>query len=421
MKALISKSEISGTVRVPSSKSYTLRGVMCAALARGDSELVYPLTSDDTEAAINVLKKLGTKVVRQNDVWQVKGGAFRQAEGELFCGESATTLRFMTAICALVPGQSVLTAGPSLSRRPVKPLVDSLQQLGVKCSCNGDFAPVVVEGGKLKGGRTELPGHISSQFVSGLLLIASFAEDGVRIRLTTPLESRPYVLMTIESLEKFGIHIDYSPALDEFGIARQYYRPTRYTVEGDWSSASYLLALGALGGQVTANNLNINSLQGDKMMLEFLRQMGAMVQVDGNSVMVSKGKLRAICADLSDCIDLLPTVAILAAAAGGVSELNGIARGRLKESNRVAAVREGLERMGIKVMEEEDRLAITGGTPKGALIDSKNDHRIAMAFSVLGSIAGATTIQNAECVSKTFPEYWQVLGDLGGRVVIDDK
>ena len=419
MKVSIYKSEVKGKVRVPSSKSYTIRGLMCAALAKGESEIIHPLSSDDTEAAIDVLSKVGVRIRQEEDLWRVRGGDFHEPDGDLFCGDSAATLRFMTAICSIIPGRCRLVAGPSLARRPVKPLVQALRRLGISCSSQGDVAPVTVEGGRLKGGATELPGDISSQFVSALLLISPFAEEGVRIRLTTPLESKPYVLMTLDCLKRFGVKV--SGTLEGFDIMEQTYRPAKYEVEGDWSSASYFLALGAISGRVEVENLNPESLQGDKMMLNFLRDMGASVEVNENSVAVRKSRLSAIRADLSDCIDLLPTLAVLAAAADGVSEFTGIARARLKESNRVAAVREGLEKMGIQVTEEKDELTIAGSSPKGSVIDSKGDHRVAMAFSILGSVTGGTIINEAECVSKTFPQFWDILGSIGGKLEINDK
>ncbi|MFC1993021.1 3-phosphoshikimate 1-carboxyvinyltransferase [Chloroflexota bacterium] len=421
MKASINKSEVTGKVKAPSSRSYTIRGLICAALARGRSEIVSPLSSDDTKASLNVLSRLGISVQQERDSWQVEGGAFRKPDADLFCGESAATLRFMTAICSLVPGRCRLVAGPSLSKRPVRPLVQTLQQLGVDCSCRGEVAPVIVDGGVLKGGKTELPGDISSQFVSALLFIAPFAEEGVKIRLTTPLESKPYVMMTISCLEAFGIKVDCSEDLGEFEVSKQAYKPARYVVEGDWSSASYFLALGAVSGEVEMDNLNPVSFQADRMILELLRSMGASVEVNKNTVRVRKSRLSAIRADLSDCIDLLPTVAVLAAVANGESELVGIERGRIKESNRVSAVREGLERMGINVTEEKDRLTIAGSEPKGSVIDSKDDHRIAMAFSILGSLAGGTVIDGAECVSKTFPQFWDKLKSIGSEVEINGR
>jgi len=421
MKALISKSEITGKVIAPPSKSYTIRGLMCAALAKGRSEISHPLNSDDTRAALDVLSQVGIHINQKGNSWQVTSSNFHEPNTDLFCGESAATLRFMTAICSLIPGKSRLTAGPSLSKRPVKPLVQALRQLGVNCYCHGEVAPVTVQGGRLKGGVTELPGNVSSQFVSALLFIAPFADEGVRIRLTTPLESQSFVSMTLECLQKFGINVECSPDFREFEVLKQTYKPANYKVEGDWSSASYLLALGAVCGEVAVENLNPESLQGDKVILDFLKNMGALVTVNENSVTVRRSRLNGIKADLSDCIDLLPTMAVLAAATDGVSELSGIERARLKESDRVSALKEGLDRTGINVKEERNKLTITGSEPKGSVIDSKDDHRIAMAFSILGSLAGGTIINNAECVSKTYPEFWNELKSIGGEVKIDGK
>ena len=421
MRASIYKSKIAGKVSAPSSKSYTIRGLMCAALADGQSEIIHPLGSDDTEASLEVLSQIGIRVLQGKDSWQVNGGNFRKPDTDLFCRESAATLRFMTAICSLVPGRCHLTSAPSLARRPIKPLIQALRRLGADGTYQEEAASIVVNGGTLKGGSTELPGNISSQFVSALLLISPLADESVSIRLTTPLESRPFVLMTLECLKAFGVEVEFSTDLREFKTLRQSYQPAKYRVEGDWSSASYLLALGALCGEVVVENLNPSSLQGDKIILDFLKDMGASITADNNSVTVRKSNLRAIRADLTDCIDLLPTMAVLAAAADGVSELTGIERARLKESDRSSAVSEGLQAMGIKVIEERNRLIITGSPAKGSVIDSRGDHRIAMAFSLLGLSCGETIIDDAECVSKTYPEFWETLKGIGGKVKTDGK
>ena len=419
MKASISKSEACGKAAAPSSKSYTIRGLICAALTAGKSEIISPLASDDTTAAINVLKKVGVNIRQQKTSWKVDGGTFNPPTADLFCDDSAATLRFMTAFGVLIPGVSHLTTGPSLSRRPVKVLIDALQKLGVKCSASGDLPPVTVEGGKFAGGITSLPGNISSQYVSALLHIAPFAKEGMTVKLTTPLESKPYVMMTLETMHWFGINAVFDENLDKFEISHQKYRPTKYHVEGDWSSASYLLSLGAMAGEIEVNNLDMQSLQGDRMLLQFLRDMGAHTVAGRNSINIVKSNLKAIKADLTDCIDLLPTMAVLAAAAEGTSVFTGIVRARIKESDRVAAVVEGLTRMGIRVETDTKRIKITGGKPKGALIDSKGDHRIAMAFSLLGTVAGDMVIDGAECVTKTYPEYWDVLQNLGVKAVLN--
>jgi 3-phosphoshikimate 1-carboxyvinyltransferase len=420
MRALISQSNIKGKVSAPSSKSYTIRGLMCAALARGESRIINPLDSDDTEAAFDVLNKLGIQINKDKNIWKVSGGVFHVPDEELYCRESAATLRFMTAICSLVHSTCYLKAAPPLAVRPIKPLLMALRQLGIDCYYEDKEARVVVKGGRLRGGITEIPGDISSQFISALLLVSGFTTDIMKIKVTTPPESQSFIMMTIECLEKFGIKVKHSMDFREFETVKQRYHATDYNVEGDWSSASYLLAAGAVGGETKVGNLNPDSLQGDRVILDFLKEMGASIRYNQNNIIIKKSDLKAIKADLSDCIDLLPTMAVLAAIADVNSDFTGISRARLKESNRVEAVREGLERMGVKVKEEENKLTVTGSPVKGSLIDTRGDHRIAMAFSLIGLICGNTVIENAECVSKTYPEFWETLRGIGGKVELRD-
>jgi len=421
MRALISRSAILGRAEAPSSKSYTLRGLMCAALANGQSEIERPLYSDDTEAGRDVLQKIGVGMVEKGGSWLVSGGHFRQPDSELYCRDSAGTLRFMAAICSLAPGTCRLTAGPSLSQRPILPLLAALRKLGVNCYSDDSKALVTVEGGRLQGGNTDLPGDVSSQLVSAILLIAPLTEKGISLELTPPVESKPYISMTIDCMKQFGVKVGHSPDFIKYTVKPQAYKPAKYRAEGDWSSASYLLALGAVAGDVDVTNLSRSSHQADRQSWILLNKMGADIRAVHGSIRARKSALKAIKADLSDCIDLLPTMAVLAVAAQGVSELTGISRARLKESDRVAVVKEGLKRMGIPVREEKDTLFVTGAAPQGAVIDSMGDHRIAMAFSVLGVLAGDTVIEGAGCVSKTYPEFWNVLKGLGGGVVLDGQ
>jgi 3-phosphoshikimate 1-carboxyvinyltransferase len=416
MKIAIRKSHVQGTAGAPPSKSYTIRGLMCAALAHGQSSIRNPLLADDTSAALEVLGRIGVRVETGRDAWNIFGGHFKTPSEALFCGESAATLRFMTAICSLVPGESRLTAGLSLSRRPVRPLAEALRRWGVDSSCAGDFAPVTVTGGGLKGGLTEIPGDISSQFVSALLLIAPLAAGISRIHLSSPLESQSYVEMTLECLQRFGIAVEHSHNWLEYTITPQQYNNAGYVVEGDWSSASYLLALGATAGPVRVNGLNLSSLQGDRAILDFLTEMGTSITATADEIKISRNRLKALKADLNECIDLLPTLAALAALAEGTSEFSGIQRARLKESDRISSVKEGLEKLGIKVVEGPDRLTITGANIQPATINSHNDHRIAMAFSIIGAASGGLTIDGAECISKTYPEYWDTIRSLGVKI-----
>lgn len=442
MKLTIEKSNIKGRVSIPSSKSMTIRALMCAALSQGNSEIIHPLVSDDTNTAADVLAKIGVSIVKEKDVWRVTGGKLRIPVDDLHCGESATTMRFMTAILSLIPGEHKLVGGPMLTQRPIRSLVEALEKLGVECSTERKTTPpVFIKGGTFRGGATEIPGNISSQFISALLLIAPFAKKETSIKLTTPMTSKPYVLMTLWCLKKFGINV--RSEWNRFVVQRQRYQPAKLQVEGDWSSASYFLALGAISKEgVQVDNLSTASLQGDRLMLDYLRNMGVMVRVAGDTLIVSQDRLRAMHADLSDSIDLLPTMAVLAALAEGVSEFTGIERARIKESNRVAAVKEGLTKMGVSVTEGRDRLTIVGlKTPQKAadegsyestdekkpeeipaenkepvVIDSYGDHRIAMAFGVMGAALGNVVIDGAECVAKTFPDFWETFGRVGGKI-----
>ncbi len=413
MKIKITPSAIEGQVVAPPSKSYTHRALVCSALANGESKIISPLNSDDTEATMDLLEKLGVKIRVKEDFWNVNGGQLHQPKGDLFCRESGTTMRFMTTICSLVNGTCRLTGGSSLSKRPMKPLIDGLKQLGVECSSERGFPPIIVKGG-LIGGRTKIPGNISSQFISALLLVAPLAKDDTEIILTTPLESKPYVLMTTDAQRQFGVEIGASEDLRKFWIKKQAYKPMIYKVEGDWSSAALLLSSGVLAGEIEAQNLNAKSLQADREILNVLKKMGAEAISKNGSIKLKKSELEALEFDVTNCPDLFPILTVLCAVAEGKSKLTGIKRLKIKESDRIAAMKEGLVRMNVDVSEEENSIIIKTSKPKGAIIDPKNDHRIAMAFAVLSLVAeGETLIQDAECVSKSFPNFWDVMKHLG--------
>ena len=231
MKASISKSDIQGSVTAPASKSYTIRALMCAALADGESRIINPLLSDDTDAAAGVLQQIGAIINKEDGFWRVQGGSFRQPEADLFCHDSAATLRFMTAVCSLVPGKSRLTMGDSLSKRPVEPLLDALSQLSVNCK-RVDNAVIVEGGGRLEGGSVRMPGDISSQYVSALLLAAPLSEKGIYIRLTSPIYSIHYLQMTLAIQRHFGIEIGATSYLMHFDVEPQPYKAAEYIVEG---------------------------------------------------------------------------------------------------------------------------------------------------------------------------------------------
>ena len=417
MKITISRSQIQGRVEAPPSKSYSIRALMCASLAPGSSYIRFPLEADDTQAAREAVSRIGAAVRPVRLGWQVNGGNLKAPEGEIFCRESAATLRFMAAIAAVIPGTTRLVPGPGLARRPVAPLLAALNSLGAGGRQEG--AVVIISGGNLAGGDVSLEGGVSSQFISALMLAAPLMEKGLTIHITTPARSSSYIEMTAACLKEFGIRVKVAPDMSSVSIPRQPYQAAAYDVEGDWSQAAALLALGALAGEVLVTNLNAESLQGDRKVLNLLQKMGARFTMRRSSVLISRSRLHAISADLSDCIDLLPVMAVVAAAAEGHSYFSGIASARHKESDRVGAVITELGKMGIRTIEEEDRLGVIGGQPVGTLLDSHADHRLAMAFGVLGAAVGDTAISGAESVSKTYPGFWKALESLGGMVSSD--
>lgn len=413
MKISIEKSRLAGSVTTPPSKSYTIRALVAAALAKGKSQIINPLSSDDTEATRDVLSNMGIGINSGKGQWNIAGGHFSKQNANLFCCDSAATIRFLTAICAAIPGRWRLVPGQSLSQRPIEPLLEALAQLGADCQLDGNA--VIVNGGNLKGGTVNMAGDISSQFISALLLVSPLADSTITINLTTPPESVPYLEMTLDTMKHFGVEVSAKADMRQFEIKPQKYRPAVYNIEGDWSSASYFLALSAVSGPLAIYNLNPDSFQGDKIMINLLQAMGAKIAKEGTAICVTSSGLKAIEADLTNCIDLLPTVAVLAALANGQSKLNGISRARLKESNRVLSVKDGLNRLGIEVTEEKDSLIINGDRPAGGIIDSYGDHRIAMAFSILGIASGGISIKGAECVAKTYPAFWEILRGIGGK------
>ncbi|MDD4923872.1 MAG: 3-phosphoshikimate 1-carboxyvinyltransferase [Dehalococcoidales bacterium] len=414
MRVRINKSELRGRAAVPPSKSYTIRSLMCAALAKGKSRIINPLICDDTEAASEALGKVGIKIEKNEGCWEVTGSRFHAPEGDIYCRDSAATLRFMTTLASIIPGKCRMVPSPSLAKRPIEPLITALNKLKIKCYL--EDSAIVVDEGRFLGGNVSMTGDVSSQFVSALLFLCPLAEAGLNIRLTTTPESGPYIEMTLACMKEFGVDIIASPTLQFFSSDFRQYKTADYTVEGDWSTASYLLAAGAMTGSTEVTGLNLNSIQGDRVILNLLSKMGASISAKKDIITSSRSNFKAFKADLTDCIDLLPTMAAVAALANGQSRLYGIRRARFKESNRVSAIREGLERMNIQVIEEEDTLIINGGKPSGATIDSFGDHRIAMAFSLLGAAVGNTVIEGAECVSKTFTNFWQTLESLGAKV-----
>jgi 3-phosphoshikimate 1-carboxyvinyltransferase len=416
LKVTISPNTLNGTVKAPPSKSMTHRYLIITSLADGDSLIEGPLRSDDTYATVEGLKKLGISIDDLADNWKIKGGSLSPSETVIDCRESGTTLRFLIGLCSLLEKHCTLTGSPSLIRRPNKPLLSALEKLGVHVQSIEGFPPITVRG-RLKGGEAEIPGDISSQFISSIILAAPYAEKPLTLRIQPELESKPYVHLTLDAIKNSGVVPEYSDNLGLIKIPTGKYNPTRIKIEGDWSSASYMLAAGAVAGKIHIDNLDITSKQADIEIIRILDKMGAYVKIKGNRVTTEKSNLSGIDLDLRNCPDLFPMVACLCSVAEGSSTLTGLERLKIKESDRLEAMIEGLRKLGIKITKSRETITIKGGTPSGATIDPYNDHRIAMSFAIIANAArGKTTIINPECVSKSYPSFWNDLKQVGAEL-----
>lgn len=420
MKVRIAKSQVRGAVCVPGSKSYTIRAALCASMAPGESIISGALESDDSSAVVECLRGFGATVAQDGDTVRVRGGTLRAPAGPLWCRESAATFRFLAALAGTIAGVTVLRGSPSLTRRPMEPLLDALKQLDVRTDFDPAAGTLVVYGRNQSEGHVSLRGDVSSQFLSALLLSGTRFEGGLRIDLSSPTVSERYVDMTRECMRRFGVQVQVMDGGASWQVPGGGYSPANYVVEGDWSSAAALLALGSMAGEIRVGQLSPNSLQADVGLLELLRTMGATMELNDDAVVVHRSTLQGCAFEVAGAIDLLPVACALGGAATGETVLTGIARARDKESDRVAAMADGLMRLGVLVEVESDRMVIHGGAAHGGEVSSAGDHRIAMAFGVLGSSVGDVIVEGAECVSKTYPGFWSTLQSLGVKVVLDE-
>jgi 3-phosphoshikimate 1-carboxyvinyltransferase len=422
MKLVVSGSRVSGRVEAPPSKSYTHRGVLAGALGDG-TRVLNPLRSADTEASIRCARGLGASVEEKEDGILIDGvdGAPETPGDVLDCGNSGTTTRLFAGTASLIDGLAVLTGDESLRSRPNGPLLSSLRELGATArSTRGDGRAPLVVGDSLKGGETNIDGGVSSQFISSLLF-ATPLTNGATVTVDGTLKSRPYVDITIEVLSEMGIEVDETD--EGFDVpGGQSYSAEEFQVPGDFSSASYPLAAGAVAGEATVENL-YPSAQGDEAILGILERMGASVEWNhGEGVARVTGKadgLAGVTFDASDNPDLTPTVAALGAAAGGETRIVDAEHVRYKETDRLEAMATELGKMGAVVEEEDDALYIDGDSSElvGTRVDGRDDHRVVMALAVAGLVAnGETAIETAESVEVSYPGFADDLAALGAEV-----
>jgi 3-phosphoshikimate 1-carboxyvinyltransferase len=413
---------LQGVVSAPPSKAYTHRMLIAALLSNGTSQVSNPLVSDDTQATLEAVKALGAETELHENCWTVHGQeTLKTPDHPIDCRESGSTLRFMIPVAALAPGPSTLLFGASFERRPVAPLLESLRELGVESAVQRNGSSVMVCGGGIRGGKTSIRGDISSQFISGLLFACPNAKEDTEIAVTTKLESKGYVEMTLEVLVKHGLEGAVNPDLSRLWIpSNQSYIPCDHTVPGDFSSAAFLLAAAAVTSSwVTVNRLEYQTAQGDRAILGVLEEMGASVKIGDDFVDVEGGQLVGVDIDANDIPDLVPVCAVLACYAEGRSEIYNAKRLRYKESDRLDSVSTELKKMGADIIVNEDGLTINGSCSlHGATVDPHNDHRIAMACAVAALGAeGETKIQNVECINKSYPQFFSDLRLLGANVI----
>ena len=411
---------LKGEVEAPPSKSYTHRILVAALLSNGKTVIEKPLVSDDTLATLEAIKAFGACVEQKNGFWKVEGQPLLKTPGKpINCRESGTTLRFMAPVAALARGKTTFVMGPSLSKRPITPLLQSLGDLGVKTECNP--SSVVVYGGEIKGGETAIRGDISSQFITGLLFACPRAKKDTRITLTKHVESKGYIDMTMEVLCKHSVKVEVSKDYSSIRIpSGQNYKPSKHIVPGDFSSAAYLLAAAAItSSKIRIYNLDYTSKQGDRAILEILRQTGVNVHVGENHVEAHGAINNPINVDAGNIPDLVPACTAITCYAGGKSEIRNAGRLRYKESDRLAALYTEFKKMGANIAVEGDSLIIMGPCGlHGAVIDPHNDHRIAMACTVAALGAkGTSKIMNAECISKSYPNFFRDLSLLGANII----
>lgn len=419
MKEIEPARNIRAAIQAPGSKSYTQRTLILAALARGESTLENALDAEDTAHLIAALRSLGAGIRREREKLIVTGtdGAVTPPDRAIFLGNNGTAMRLLTGVVTLGTGTFTLTGDRRLCERPLGPLLMALKTLGCDSETAGNrgFPPVTIRGRGRAGGRVVLKDLDSSQYVSSLLISAPYASSDTTLVLEGRIPSLPYVEVTLEAMRQFGVTVRRDEPHTFVIPHGRRYAGRRIRVEGDVSSASYFFLAAALtGGTVRVGDINPRTRQGDIGLLRILEELGCTVRREENAVAVTGGILapgdRTF--DLGAMPDMVPTLAILAALRPGRTAITGASHLRVKESDRLAALAAELRKTGIAAAETADGLVITGGQPRGAEIETYDDHRIAMSFAVLGLAAPGMVIRNERCVGKSFPRFWETLEGL---------
>lgn len=409
-----------GTVNVPPSKSDVHRAIICAAMANGVSRISPVALSNDIKATIGCIKALGADAVLENNFLTVDGtNMYKNKTALLDCGESGSTLRFFIPIAAVGNINATFVGKGKLPQRPIGIFTEALPKAGTVCKTEGGL-PLEIKG-QLKSGIFEIPGNVSSQFITGLLLALPILEGDSEIVLTSPLESVGYIAMTIRTMKQFGVNIQ---ATEKGWHIKggQSYKTCDYTTDGDWSQAAFFMVLGAIGGKVTVKGVAKDSTQGDKKCAEILAEFGAKVTQRDNEVTVEKGDLKAITIDASQIPDLVPVLSVCAAFAEGTTKIINAERLRIKECDRLKATAELLNNLGGKVKELSDGLEITGvSSLEGGKVNGYNDHRIVMSAAVCAARSDEDiTATFAMSINKSYPDFYIDYNSIGGKANVLD-
>lgn len=412
---------VDGTIKLPGSKSMSNRVLLLASLAEGTTDVRNLLQSDDTHHMMNSLRSLDASFELSEDGTQCRvkglGRPFKTDESELFLGNSGTTYRSLTAALCLGEGAYTLTGEPRMFERPIADLVDALRQLGAQIEYLGEdgYPPLKINASGLPGGRVAIKGNISSQYLTGVLLSAPMARGEIVIDVVGELVSKPYIDMTLDIMRRFGVHVennDYQSFVVPDG--QTYRSPGDFLVEGDASSATYFLSAGAIGGgTVRVEGVGSDSVQGDAKFADVLEKMGANVRRGSDWIEVSSGDLNGIDMDMNNIPDAAMTIAVTALFAKGKTAIRNVYNWRVKETDRLAAMATELRKLGAEVNEGRDFIEIDPPEHiSPATIDTYDDHRMAMCFSLAALGESPITINDPDCVSKTFPDYFDKLGEV---------
>ena len=421
MNCKVEKSKIRGEINCPSNKSYTHRGIFLASLAGNNSKVENVLLSADTKATIEACKNFGASIeVNESSIIVKESIKIGTKVPEINTENSGTTMRIAIGIASLFSEEITLTGDESLQKRPMQPLLDALSSVGAKCNSTDGKPPVKIQG-SIVGGEITIPGNLSSQFISSLLISAPLTKNGINLTIEGDLVSKPYLDATIATMRKFGVSIQTLIPYKKYNITPQIYKNATFTVPIDFSSLALLLSFTVLNGEDVTIKGSIGNLpQGDEAFIDFLEQLGVIVTIDSNEIKIkSPEKLQGGIFDLRNSPDLLPPLAILSLISSKPIEIVNVKHARLKETDRIAILARELPKLGISVEEKEDGLILESSKNLiGAKLNSENDHRLFMTFCIAGTYIGNCVVTDSESVQVSYPNFIQEMNRLGAKIQV---